>query len=424
MTRALRHIRALALAALAAGASIPALAAEIRVAPGEPLQEAISGAAEGDVLRLAPGIHRGPVVIDRTLTLEGEPGAVVEGPGEGSVIRVSAPGTVVRGLTVRGSGQVIADEDSGIFVEQTGARSVIEDNRLEENLFGIYLMGPPDAVARGNTVIGLSDRPPAERGSGISVWNAPGAQVLDNEIRFGRDGIFVNTSKENVFRGNRISDLRFAIHYMYANDSEVSGNVSTGNDVGFAIMFSHRLKVTDNLSKGDRDHGLLFNYANDSLVEGNAVVEGGEKCVFIYNANFNRFRANRFEGCEIGIHFTAGSEQNEITGNAFIGNRTQVKYVGTRLVDWSVDGRGNFWSDNPAFDLDGDGIADNPYRPNDVIDQVLWRNPMAKLLVTSPAVQTIRWAQAQLPALQPGGVVDTAPLMRPPDTAASEEASR
>ncbi len=140
--------------------------------------------------------------------------------------------------------------------------------------------------------------------------------------------------------------------------------------------------------------------------------------MFIYNANFNEFRGNRFEGCEIGIHFTAGSERNTITGNAFIGNRTQVKYVGTRFLDWSADGRGNYWSDNAAFDLDGDGIADQPYRPNDVIDQVLWRNPMAKLLVTSPAVQTIRWAQSQLPALQPGGVIDSAPLMRPPEAAA------
>jgi nitrous oxidase accessory protein len=285
-------------------------------------------------------------------------------------------------------------------------------------------MGPEDAIARGNEVIGRRDRPFAELGSGISVWNAPGSQVLDNEIRFGRDGIFANTSKNNVFRGNRISDLRFAVHYMYTNESEVSGNVSRGNDVGYAIMFSHRLEVRDNLSEGDRDHGLLLNYANHSTVEGNLVRRGGEKCVFIYNANFNELGGNRFEGCEIGIHFTAGSEQNRITGNAFVNNRSQVKYVGTRLVDWSADGRGNYWSDNPAFDLDGDGIADNPYRPNGVVDQVLWRNPLAKLLLTSPAVQTIRWAQSQLPALQPGGVVDPAPLMRPPeiDLAATDAA--
>jgi nitrous oxidase accessory protein len=238
---------------------------------------------------------------------------------------------------------------------------------------------------------------------------------------------------------------------MYANDSEVSGNLSTGNHVGFAIMYSNRLTIRDNVSDGDRDHGLLFNYANGSEIAGNSVRgrlvapaardgdepeperehgvalrdEGGDlaaagarigptKCVFIYNANKNRFSGNRFEGCEIGVHFTAGSEGNEVAGNAFIGNRTQVKYVGTRFLDWSRDGRGNYWSDNPAFDLDGDGFADAAYRPNGLIDKVLWTAPQAKVLINSPAVQVIRWAQSQFPALHPGGVVDSHPLIAPP----------
>ena len=141
---------------------------------------------------------------------------------------------------------------------------------------------------------------------------------------------------------------------------------------------------------------------------------GPEKCVFIYNANKNSFHDNRFEACQIGVHFTAGSEGNEITGNAFVNNRNQVKYVGSRFLDWSKDGRGNYWSDNPAFDLNGDGIADSPYRPNDVMDKVLWTVPNAKILSTSPAVQIIRWAQSQFPALLPGGVVDSHPLMAAP----------
>ena len=88
-------------------------------------------------------------------------------------------------------------------------------------------------------------------------------------------------------------------------------------------------------------------------------------------------------------------------------------YVGTRSLDWSVRGCGNYWSDNPAFDLDGDGIADTAYRPNDVIDQVIWRAPAAKLLLNSPAVQVVRWAQSAFPAIHPGGVIDSAPLMTP-----------
>ena len=91
-----------------------------------------------------------------------------------------------------------------------------------------------------------------------------------------------------------------------------------------------------------------------------------------------------------------------------------MKYVGTRYLDWSKDGRGNYWSDNPAFDLNGDGLGDSAYRPNDLVDKVLWTAPQAKVLMNSPAVQVIRWAQAQFPALLPGGVVDSHPLMAPP----------
>jgi nitrous oxidase accessory protein len=209
-------------------------------------------------------------------------------------------------------------------------------------------------------------------------------------------------------------DLRYAVHYMYTNDSEVSGNLSFGNHAGFVIMYSDRLKIVGNLSMGDREKGLFLNTANSSDIGGNTVRAGPEKCVFIYAANKNWFHDNWFEGCDIGIHFTAGSERNRIVGNAFVGNKTQVKYVGTRLLDWSDKGQGNYWSDNPAFDLNGDGVADTAYKPNDMVDEILWVNPNAKMLLNSPAVQVVRWAQAQFPAIYPGGVVDSAPLMAPP----------
>jgi nitrous oxidase accessory protein len=252
--------------------------------------------------------------------------------------------------------------------------------------------------------------------------------VIGNNIRLGRDGIFSNASKHNIFRDNIFRDLRFAIHFMYTNDTEISGNISIGNTLGYALMFSDRITVRDNLSLGDRTHGLMLNYTNNADVTGN-LVRGGthEKCTFIYNAHKNLIAGNRFEGCEIGIHFTAGSERNAITGNAFVGNRTQVKYVGTRDVEWSLDGRGNYWSDHPAFDLDGDGRADGPFRPNDLMDHILWSQPAAKLLLGAPVVQLLRWSQAAFPAVLPGGVVDSHPLMAPveiamPKALLSEEA--
>ncbi len=85
----------------------------------------------------------------------------------------------------------------------------------------------------------------------------------------------------------------------------------------------------------------MLNYTNSSDISGNLVRGGANSCTFIYNAHKNLIYDNRFEGCDIGIHFTAGSERNVLTGNAFIGNREQVKYVGTRDVEWSFEGRGN-----------------------------------------------------------------------------------
>ena len=387
----------------------------IEVEPGAgALQQAIDAAAPGDTVKLADGHYRGAVVIGKSLVLEGSRASIVDGDGVGRTITVAARDVVVRGITVTGSGLSLETEDAGIFVTADGDRARIEDNHLADNLIGVYLKGPDEAQVRGNLIEGRRDLRVNERGNGVQLWNTPGSVVADNDIRWGRDGIFVTTSRDNVFRGNRFTDLRFAVHYMYTNHSEVSGNLSRGNHVGYALMFSHHLEVHDNVSDGDRDRGIFLNYANDSVISGNVIRGGAEKCVFIYNANMNRITSNWFEGCDIGIHFTAGSERNEIYGNAFIDNRTQVKYVGTRYIEWSRDGRGNYWSDNTAFDLDGDGVADTPYRPNDLVDQLVWKHPLAKLLLNSPAVQVVRWAQAEFPAIHPGGVTDTAPLMTPP----------
>ena len=433
-------------AIFAAGVSSAACAATLTAVPEQPLQPVLDRANDGDIVQLGAGDYSGTFRIVHSIVLAGLPGVVLTGNGSGNVITVVAPDVTIRGVTIRGSGRSLQTMDSAVFLEQSAERAVVEDNRLEGNLFGIYVHGATGARVERNVVEGLREGRLSEAGNGVSLWNAPGVTIGDNTFRYGRDGIFTISSRKDRFVNNRFEHVRFAVHYMYTNDSEVSGNVSIGNHTGYAIMFSNRLVIRNNISDRDRDYGMLLNYANYSEIDGNRVTGGSldytgaggddspdnergmlpnvkretsqrsgpEKCVFIYNANYNKFRRNWFEGCGIGVHFTAGSEGNEITGNAFVGNRNQVKYVGTRDLDWSRGGRGNYWSDNPAFDLNGDGIADTAYRPNDVVDRVLWTAPQAKVLINSPAVQVLRWAQTQFPALYPGGVVDSHPLIAPP----------
>jgi len=400
--------------------SFQSQAEERRVAPGEGvLQAAIDSSKAGDTLILESGVYAGSINIHRSITLLGNNsnvsgGSIIDGQGSSHVIIVSAADVTIKGLSIVHSGSNLVAEDSGVFVTDKGDRVQIESNHFENNQIGIYLKGPESALVDDNVIIGSQFHRVNDRGNGVYLWNTPGSIIKNNDIRYGRDGIFVNTSRNNVFHGNRLRDLRFAIHYMYANDSEVSDNISINNHVGFALMFSNNIVVKGNRSTADRERGLFFNFTNNSVIDGNRVSGGAEKCVFIYNANFNQITNNSFEECKIGIHFTAGSEKNEIYSNAFINNRTQVKYVGTRYIEWSKNGRGNYWSDNSAFDIDGNGIADQIYRPNDLVDQIVWRHPLAKLLLNSPAVQILKWAQSEFPGLHPGGVTDIAPLMLPP----------
>lgn len=406
---------------LALALSVPWLAASsqaavITVSAGADLQTAIDQAQAGDTLRLAAGGYAGKIVINKPLTLEGgdKRDAVIQGDRTGRTITVAAPHVTLKHLTVTKSGISLPNMDAGIFLDKAADAAHIVENNILDNSVGVYLWGAPNALVERNTIIGNKELRENERGNGVTVWNAPNSKVIYNDISHGRDGIFSNASNFNTFSHNHFHDLRYGVHYMYTNDSQIEGNIVSNSKIGYAIMFSTNIKLRDNVSYNNIDQGIMLNYANDSIIDGNAV-EKSPKCVYLYNANNNQFTRNHFEGCEMGIHFSGAAEGNTIRENAFVNNHIQIKYVGTRFMDWAEGGKGNYWSDNSAFDLDGDGIADTAYKPNNITDQILWRAPSARLLMNSPAVSIVKWAQKEFPAIMPGGMTDSRPLMVMPE---------
>jgi len=416
VTRIRRQAAVLAAAVLLWGAAPAAVSAKtIEVAAGEGLVEAVAAAAPGDVLHLAPGDHKGPIVIDKPLTIEGDgfEKASITGNGRGSVINVLAPDVTIRGLRITGSTKTSDGTEGGIYVEQGADNPVIEANWLDGNLFGISLHGPKHARVIDNRITNRNDVWLNNRGNGIHMWNNTGAVIEGNQITGGRDGIFMQLGADNTISGNTFEHLRFAVHFMYSKHGAITDNVSIGNHIGYALMYSDYLKVTGNVSIKDRDEGLALNTARKGEISGNYIYGTADQCLFMYLSIRNVMRDNRFEGCDIGVHVT-GSDDNVIADNAFVGNRIQMRYAGTKVYEWSEPGHGNYWSDNSAFDLNGDGIADTAYRPNNVVDWIVWRYPLSKLLLSSPAMELLRVAQGQFPALYPGGVIDSYPLMAPP----------
>jgi nitrous oxidase accessory protein len=414
--RVWRQAAVTAAAALLWSAVPVALCAKtIEVAPGDGLIEAVAAAAPGDVLHLAPGEHKGPIVIQTQLTIEGDgfDQTAVIGNGQGSVITILAPDVTVRGLRISGSAKTSTGIDGGIYVEKGADNPLIERNWLDGNLFGVSLHGPKHARVIDNKITNRNDVWLNNRGNGIHAWNNVGAVIVGNRVSGGRDGIFVQLGSDNVIADNTFEHLRFAVHFMYSKGGSITDNTSIGDHIGYALMYSDYLKIIGNVSVKDRDQGLMLNSARRGTISQNYVYGSGGKCLFMYLSLRNVMRDNRFEACDIGVHVT-GSDDNVISDNAFVGNHIQMRYAGTKVYEWSKPGRGNYWSDNSAFDLDGDGIADTAYHPNNVVDWIVWRYPLAKLLLSSPAMELLRVAQGQFPALYPGGVVDSYPLMAPP----------
>ena len=397
-------------------------------ADAQTLARIIARAPAGTVVVVSPGVHHGDFKLTRPILLVGTPGAVIDGDGRGDVIRISAPDVTVRNLTIRDSGTSLTDMNAGIYVEKRASRARIEDNRLSRVLFGIYLDGPSGASVIGNQVREVAGLRQEDRGDGIHMWEDTRALVKDNDIGGTRDGIYIYISPHNRIVGNAIHDVRYGVHYMYSNHNLLEGNRSYHNVAGFALMQSNHLRIIGNVSEEDEEYGLLLNYITFSELTGNLVrkVSGDTdygngavrgtpgKGIFVYNSEDDRFKGNVIADCPIGIHMTAGSEDNVLYENSFIGNRVQVKYVQNVTEEWSWQGTGNYWSDYLGWDLRGRGVGDAPYRPNDGVDVLLWKYPQASLLMSSPAILVLRLVQQAFPVFTPPGIVDSHPLMKPP----------
>lgn len=392
------------------------------------LQRAVAAAAPGAVLTVSPGLHHVHLLLDKPVTLDGRPGAILDGDGRGDVVHIRSPGVTVRHLTIRHSGHDLTHMNAGIYVESAATGADVEDNRIQDTLFGVYLDGPHDVKVIGNDITGIARLRVADRGDGIHLWNDTHCVISSNDVHGTRDGIYDYASHDDLIADNHIHRVRYGVHQMYTTRETLQGNTSSHNVAGLALMSSDHLRVIGNRLFDDASYGILFNYVTYSDISGNeirrisgetgaggAVLDGGEgKGMFVYNSEFNRIHMNLMADSAIGIHVTAGSQDNKLYANVFLGNRTQVKYVQNAAEEWSLHGEGNYWSNYLGWDLDGDGVGDVPYRPNDGVDVLLWKYPDARALMSSPAILMLRYVQRSFPVFTPPNIQDSHPLMRPP----------
>lgn len=382
----------------------------------QPLQPWLDTAPAGSTLRLLPGIYRGPAVINKPLTLEGDGKAVLDGGGQGTVLTVHADDVTIRGLHLQGSGDSHDGLDGGAMLQ--GNRIVFENNVVDDVLFGVMLHGVTDSRIANNRI---RSRPgdSAERGDGLRVWNSSGNRITGNDLAQIRD-VTVSNSPRNRFTGNRIRDSRRAFNLLFANRSLIENNRLEHNSTGIVTLNSDGIIIRNNRIMHAMDPsgaGVALKETAAALVVGNDIIH----CAHGIMADSPSHPINRISLIDnhvahnvTGVYFYGERGGHLAIGNRFENNLWQVVVIGSgdpaRDIWW-----GNYWDDYQGFDRNHDGTGDTPHELYTYADRIWLATPQAKFFRNSPVLELLDFLEKLAPFSQPDLVLrDSAPVMRKP----------
>ena len=264
----------------------------------------------------------------------------------------------------------------------------------------------------------------ARRGDGLRLWRADRTIVEDNEIHNGRDAILWY-STDVIVRNNRSHDGRYGFHLMFSNGVTIEKNDLFDNSVGVYLMYSSKLKLIGNRmlrNRGPSGYGLGLKETDDFLVQGNIFVGN---CVGIYidgspfaTPDSGRITENTFSANDTGVEFLPAVKGNHLWSNSFIDNFEQIAILGRGELtgnEFDRDERGNFWSDYPGYDRDGDGVGEANYESRLLFENLTAREPSLRLFMFSPIHQAVEFIARAVPAVRPEPkFTDYYPLIEPP----------
>ncbi|MGH2747808.1 MAG: right-handed parallel beta-helix repeat-containing protein [Actinomycetota bacterium] len=231
----------------------------ITVPAGAATQLFLDAVPEGSTVRLAPGVHRGPLTVDKTLTLIGEEGARIDAPVDSdAALHVTARDVRISNLQVSGGWTGIDLDDA--------EGSVVKDVRVTgADLQGIRVY-KASALVDSVSVSGLVD-PHAQ---GIEVLSAPDVVVRNSQVTGGKIGIVAHLS-DSLFEDNRVSGTSMVglmIREMgrgIARDNDVTNASGAGLYCGDMALcaFEHnrveRVSAATN-ARSSAGWGLVVNY--------------------------------------------------------------------------------------------------------------------------------------------------------------------
>lgn len=388
---------------------------DITVSPGSginTIRQALEQSQSGDRIIIKKGYYKEhSLTVDKQVQITGEDYPDIDGEKSNDhIFVVKSDNVFIKGLTIKNSGISSMKDIAGIRLE--GVKNcIIEDCRLFDNYFAIYLAGSSFCSVKSNKIYSNAQSE-SSSGNGIHLWKCSNILIEDNDIARHRDGIyfeFVTDSKiiSNTSRWN----IRYGLHFMFSNGDTYERNYFSNNGAGVAVMYTKDVKMAANRFEdnwGANSYGLLLKDISYSTIERNTFhkntagiyMEGGTQL----NVNHNDFIENGW-----ALKVLGDCTDDSIKSNNFISNTFDVSTNTSINVNLF---NGNYWDKYKGYDLNRDGTGDAGYRPVSMFSMIVEKAPESIFLLRSIIVDILDLTEKVAPVFIPETLVDNNPSMR------------
>lgn len=379
--------------------------------PIKKIKQAIALAKDGDTIIVNSGIYKeGNIVIDKKIVFLGKNFPILDGQKKYEVLSVKADSVLVQGIKVIRSGFATLEDPCGIKVyNKTFVR--IWNNYLQDNFFGIYLQNSTNCIIKGNTIIAFGKEEQLI-GNGIHCWKSDNLQIIANNVKGHRDGIYFEfVTNSVIWRNISTQNIRYGLHFMFSNDDSYISNVFKNNGAGVAVMFSKSLKMFNNTFEenwGDSAYGLLLKEISDGYIFNNHFIKN-TAAIYMEGTSRIKMEKNVFESNGWAIKVQASCMDNELVSNNFLGNTFDISTNGSLVLNTF---NSNYWDKYEGYDLDKNGTGDVPYHPLSLFAVLTEKNPSSMLLFRSFMITLLDKSEKVLPSITPDNFIDNTPLMK------------
>ncbi len=396
--------------------SLPAWTRTWPVAPQSAvnsIHKAVGLAQSGDTILIHKGIYRegNNLLIDKPLTLIGQGYPTLDGENKYQVLTIRANQVLVQGLRIIRSGKGSIEDLAGIKI--IGSQNVvIQNNRLENNFFGIYLQGVSYCQVIGNDVISHYQSE-QNSGNGIHAWKSDHIHIANNHTQGHRDGIYFEFVTDSKIENNRSEkNIRYGLHFMFSHQDTYLNNRFRNNGAGVAVMYSKGVTMQQNHFEknwGSAAYALLLKDISDSRIQHNAFYENTVG-IFMEGTSRCQVTKNQFQNNGWAARIQASCNDNTFTQNNFQGNSFDIATNGSLVLN-TFDR--NYWDKYEGYDLNRDRVGDVPYHPVSLYAMIIEQMPHSVMLYRSFMVSLMEKAEKAIPSLTPENLIDNQPLMKP-----------